>query len=101
MSDKLMESIKRLDAEIEKLEADRDEQLQRWAVKECPYDVGQIVDVVGYSYSGKRCLIGFIGSYCMRSGYQWFVRGNVLKSDGSAGVNTVCWNSRDEAEYGK
>jgi len=66
------------------------------AALHCPYKVGQVTEIRGYSHTGKQCRVTEvrfspqpIGNSWYRD--RWIVFGVVLKKDGSDSLNTVDW----------
>ncbi len=87
-----LEEIKELDAKIESLHESRKLLLSEWAAEACPYAVGDIVEVRGYSHIGKKCRIDRVGwTHGYSEGYQWKVIGTLILKDGSLGKITVDW----------
>lgn len=96
MSAKLNE-IKELDARIQVLNEARKVLLKEWAIEACPYAVGDIVEVRGYSHIGKKCRIDRVGwTHGYSEDYQWKVVGTLILKDGSLGKVTVDWSERNE-----
>ena len=79
---------------IEDLKSELASILQQWASRECPYYVGQITDVRGYSFKGRKCRIDKVySSTDWKSDNQWAVKGSVLRKDGSPGSQQVSWKA--------
>lgn len=92
-----MDEIKDIDARIDSLQGMRKVLLNEWASENCPYAVGDIVDIRGYSHTGKKCRVDKIGcKKDFRDRYQWTVRGTVILKDGTAGKNIVDWDQGHE-----
>jgi len=71
-------------AEINRLQERKTEIGEQLLPFICPYNVGDVVPVLGYAHRGKSMRIlarGF--DHSTRKGTGWFVRGVVLKKDGS------------------
>ena len=73
------------------LKAELDLLAVKIAEQMCPYNVGDIIDIVGYSHNGKKGVVKHIsnssGYCCCYSDETWYVRGVVLKKDGSESKN--------------
>lgn len=74
-----------LDAEINRLSRLRDEGLLIWAKQECPFTVGDTVDICGRMQKGKRGIVDEVLGVRWSVRYEWKVRGRVLKKDGTPG----------------
>jgi hypothetical protein len=95
-----IDEIKSLDARIDALKGMRKVLLDEWAKESCPYKVGDIVTVCGYSHKGKRCKVTDVGwsqDWCGK--YKWTVRGVVVLKNGELGKLTADWNQDHERKY--
>lgn len=76
-------------AALEKAQAEAVERFaaarKAFALQECPFEIGQEVEICGWSHTGKRMIVTDI--YATRGDYEgdWKVRGNVIKGDGQPG----------------
>lgn len=61
---------------------------QAFADQHCPYKVGDVVSVRGFSFRGKMCSIT---SANLTSAFRLVVYGRVLKKDGTPSSNGVDW----------
>lgn len=59
----------------------------------CPYKVGDIVPVHGYSHSGKKCRVK---SIYLSADYEISIRGTVIKKDGSDSDFTASWHTYND-----
>lgn len=76
------EQIAELDVREAELDAQR-EALQKRLIEEMPVSVGDVVKILGYSYTGKYMRVErmFIRRYRGRNEYSLGITGNVLKKD--------------------
>jgi hypothetical protein len=67
---------------------------RQYAEQECPFKVGDTVDICGRSYKGKKMKITSIG--CI-SGFtiRWVVEGMVLTKTGMVGNNSASFDQRN------
>jgi len=90
----LVEKYKELTKEKEALDAKVEAAGNALALELCPYKVGEVVKVKGYSFRGRSCRITNI---YLKTGWkgdvEWAVRGILLKKDGTDAKNAVGWDS--------
>jgi hypothetical protein len=67
---------------------------QQYAEQECPFKVGDIVDICGRSHKGKRMQITSIG-YRLAFTLRWVVVGRVLTKTGVVGKNATSFDQRN------
>lgn len=65
-----------------------------YAIQECPFSEGEIVDVCGFSHRGKKMIVREITTARFKSD-EWRVIGNVIKSDGQPGKIFAEFDDRD------
>lgn len=98
-SERRLNLIEKLEAEIDKLKKELSSLLNEHAAELCPYKIGDIVKVGGYSHYGKQCRIDrIVPDRSFRDQLTWKVIGTVLRKDGSASKIQVDW-SESQAEY--
>lgn len=98
--DDLMKSIKALDAKISDFEGARNDLLQKWAKKVCPYSLGETTTVKGWSHAGKQCRIRSVSAKQIFNGnYSWRVTATVLKKNGEDSAHIAAWEEYHEKEY--
>lgn len=62
------------------------DKIQReFAIQECPFSVGDVIDCLGYSHKGKKMVVTGIGSARHSFAGDWRVIGDVLRKDGTPG----------------
>ena len=89
--EELLQQYRELDklriAAIEKA----DVALQQYVESDCPYKVGDIVTIYGYSFNGRKGVVKKIGgtfkSWKKDGNPEWYVEGIVLKADGTESKN--------------
>ena len=64
------------------------------ALEQCPFEIGQIVDICGYSFKGKKMKITSIGAPKYEFNGDWEVQGDVLKKDGTVGAQYTSFGER-------
>lgn len=97
-------NIKELEAEYNKLNQLKSEfhsKCSEYALSQCPFKVGYIVNNCGHIFNGKPMLIESIEFKCgfgYRQGFyvQWVVLGCVLKTNGDKSKNKVKF---DQIQY--
>ena len=82
-------------SDFEKLESIKAE----LATISCPHDIGDIIQIKGYSFAGKSGIVERISPYSTgisRSATEldakWTIHGSVLKKDGSKSKNSFTYN---------
>jgi len=97
---KLIDEIKALDAKIDILMRDRAEKKQSLADLICPYKVGDLAKIKGYTHRGKACVIISVSLSVFCGEFEWKVYGKVLKKDGSESKTTCSWTGWQERAEG-
>lgn len=76
-------------AKLEKAQAEAVERYseakQAFAVQECPFEIGEEVEVCGWSHHGKRMIVTKICPARYPFDGDWRVCGNVIKGNGEPG----------------
>jgi len=80
------------DMQIKNLRDGREQLIKRFVEDNCPYKVGDDIEVTGYSFRGKTMRIG---SIYLKKGYEFFggrpasymfhYTGNIIKKNGDVG----------------
>lgn len=82
-----LKEIEDIDKQIMVLKEKKEIVFAEYAAAFCPFKVGDVVEIAGYSYTGKSGVIKQINIY--QNGYEkglcWNVSGNVLNKDGGVG----------------
>jgi hypothetical protein len=70
---------------------------ETYAKENCPFKIGEIVEILGNSHNGKG---GIIHNISGQEGWfdnklEWKVTGNVLKKDGTEGMQYFSFNEND------
>jgi hypothetical protein len=93
----LLSQIDAINQQCEALSIQRAELLRQWVELVCPYKVGDVTEVLGYSHKGKMARIESVHAkpkWTYKSDkerYVWWVKGRVLKKDGSDSSLTTDW----------
>ncbi len=56
-----------------------------FAKQECPFGVGDTVEIVGNTHKGKRMVVKYVGPAKYTFQGSWRVTGNILKKNGDVG----------------
>lgn len=83
------ENYRNLSDQIDALKKQREDLAQEYAMKYCPFKIGDTVKIVGYSHYGKMGIVRRIRAHWndYKKVIEWGVMGEVLKADGTAGKN--------------
>lgn len=81
--DDILNRVGQIDNEISTKKTERHELLQRWAENRCPLSIGDVVEIAGYSHTGKKGRVVSIGYKEWNRSKEWDVRVVVLKQDGT------------------
>ena len=65
--------------------------MDKLAQQLCPHKVGDIIEIEGYSHTGKMMIVDKITSPSWPT-YEWRVVGRVIKKDGDPSLNSVDFN---------
>jgi ABC-type phosphate/phosphonate transport system ATPase subunit len=82
-----LKEIEDIDKQIMVLKEKKEIVFAEYAAAFCPFKVGEIVEIAGYSYTGKSGVIKQINIYQKNyeKGVHWNVSGNVLNKSGNVG----------------
>ena len=86
--DELRESLSAIEMSIRN-EEETARDIRESLAKECPVKIGSIVEITGYSYTGKRMRVDWIewgGKWRWRE-FGWTVHGSVLRKNNEPGSN--------------
>jgi hypothetical protein len=75
------------DAQIEMLREGRALMLEKYIEDNCPYKVGDLIKIAGYSYTGKQMRINTIRLVSGFRGYEYLYGGQVVNKNGKVGEN--------------
>ena len=81
---KLLEEINKADLDIDRLKKDKKILLEKYLEEICPIQIGQKVEVRGYSNQGKMMIVDrrrMVSGF--DNNYGWEVSGKVIKKNGS------------------
>lgn len=80
-----LEKYKELKNEKDDTQERINELLESYAVDACPYEIGETVEIKGYSHQGKKGIVSTIEGIeaFLEEKLLWKVTGNVLKKDGT------------------
>ena len=89
--------LDRLTNQIEQHEESRRKLLQQYADATCPYKVGDIIEVKGWTYAGRQMRVDKVrGIRAWGGKYDWRVVGTIIKKDGTPGKQTADWTGDRE-----
>lgn len=86
-----LEQLKRKQAEIAKIEKQISSMKEEIVSKYAPVKEGDIVDVTGYSFNGKKMRVEKVVLKESFRAYEFCARGTVLKKDGTLGSGRGEW----------
>jgi hypothetical protein len=94
----LLSQIDAINQQCEALSSQRAELLRQWVELVCPYKVGEVTEVLGYSHKGKMARIIEVNANVKwqygdkkPTKYEWWVKARVLKKDGNDSSLTTDW----------
>jgi hypothetical protein len=96
----LLSKIDAINKQCESLSSQRAELLRQWVELVCPYKVGDVTKVLGYSHNGKMARIEAVHTKvkwqykAKQEQYEWWVTARVLRKDGSDSSLTTDWEQR-------
>jgi len=88
------ERIIEIDNNIKKLLSEKETVLKAWCELDHPLSVGDIVNVTGYSHTGKQMCVDRIEVHQGYSGWKWYASGKIIKLDGTPGFNFGEWTQK-------
>lgn len=96
----LLSKIDLINQQTKALSDQRAELLKQWVDLVCPYKVGDVTKVLGYSHNGKMARIEEVHAKAKwtykakETPYEWWVVARVLRKDGSDSSLKANWEQR-------
>ena len=104
-----LDDLKKIDRQIRNLKGKRDLRMDDFIKEHCPYKVGGLITVTGYSYKGKKMMIeditmrkGFCyGADALAYDYSFLYHGHIVNKNGMVGEQYTTFSEKiKEGENG-
>jgi len=97
----LIEKYQAATLQIEEFKKVCESILQEYADQNCPFKIGDTVEILEYPYKGKtgvvKTILGRYGSW--NNKFYWIVQGNLLKKDGKEGLQDFSFTQSDHEKW--